>query len=180
MPLVVETGAGLELAEAYVSVAELDEHCVKWGFDLGNQTTAQKETLLRKATAFIDTFGEYRGSRLRAEQALEFPRADLSDRGGHPVTGVPLRVKRAVCDLAFKAMDGDLLEDLERGGRVQSESVGPISTTYAADAPAGVVYQMAEKLLSPYLRGAELDLTGPAYGDLGDAYFSAGMHDFAG
>ena len=46
-----------------------------------------------------------------------------------------------------------LMPDLDRGGKVISETVGPISTTYSSGAPAGTKYEMIENLLRGCLNG---------------------------
>lgn len=180
MPLVVEDGSGLPDAESYVSVADFDAHCAAWGYDIAGRTAAQKEAALRQATVFIDTLGRYRSRRLSPAQALEFPREDLTEWGGHPAPGVPPRVRRACAELAFKALSAPLKPDVARGGRVLSESVGPISVTFADDAPVGTTWRLAEDLLEPFLRRDATDLRGPAWeGPLAPA-FPFGLHDHPG
>ena len=118
--------------------------------------------------------------RLLAEQALEFPRADLIDWSSHPVTGVPHRLKHACAELAFKALSQSLYSDLDRGGMVQSERVGPISVTYAAGAPPGKVWQYAQKILEQYIRDP-LDFNGPLWTTPDTGYqFTIGMNDTPG
>lgn len=180
MAIVVEDGTGRADAETYAAVAELDAHCAAHGLSLTGRTEPQKEAALRKAAAFVDTLGRYKGRRLLAAQALEFPREGLVDWGGHPVPGVPTRVKRACLDLAFKALSGELLADLDRGGRIASETVGPISVSYAPDAPAGRTYQQAEKLLAPYLREATPTMRGPGLVEPEGSLFALGLHDAPG
>jgi hypothetical protein len=71
------------------------------------------------------------------------------------------------------------LPDLDRGGRITSESVGGISTSYAADAPAGAVIQAVDGLLKPLLR-CRRDSRGPRWVGRDDsdygADFALGMH----
>lgn len=185
MALIVEDGTGKSDAESYVSVAEFKGFCDGWGYSYAGKTDTEIEQKLRQATAYVDTKFRYKGVRTLAAQALEFPRSGCVDWSGLEATGVPGRVKRATNELAFKAFSGNLSEDLDRGGRVKSESVGPISTTYADDAPAGRVFMQAKGFLDPYIRDPKaFDLmSGPAYAATAaadNAYFTLTTDDDPG
>lgn len=178
MALEVEDGIGKADAEGYISATEMRAFCAGWGYDLGADTDEQLEVKIRLGAEKIDA-RRYKGAREFAVQALQFPRTGLTDWSGHEVTGVPLKVKKANAELAFKARTVSLDEDLERGGRIKSESTGPLSTTYADDAPAGTVFTRAEKFLEEYVRDASHpDMTAPAF-ETGDPMFTVGMHDYA-
>jgi hypothetical protein len=178
MSLTVETGAGISTAESYISVLDFRA----WAASRGYSTVEDKddedlEPKLRLATEYIDAMFEFKGSRLSAAQALEFPRADLTDSGGLAVTGLPRRVKDACAELTYQALAQPLTTNMARGGRVTSRSVGPISVTYAEDAPTGTVWTVAHNLLKPYeKRGARIGKPGsvgvPAAGAAG--YFEMG------
>ena len=180
MALVVEDGTGLANAEAYLSVAAFRTFCANVGYSLGAATDAELEVKLRLGAEFVDSEFRYKGVRLLPGQAREFPRDGLVDWSGHEVTGVPQRVVKANAELAFKAISGPLYEDLDRGGQVVSESVGPISTTYAAGAPVGTVRIFASKLLAQYVRSEDDDIGGPFYQTSEASLFSVGMHDNPG
>ena len=70
---------------------------------------------------------------------------------------MPQRVKDANAELAWsKLISGaDLYSDQERGGRVASESVGPISVSYFSDAPSQKIFTAAMKLLDPFARSVQ-------------------------
>lgn len=181
MALIVENGTGLPNADSYVSLAGFLAHCDAFGYDYAGIGNTVLETRIREATVFIDTFARYKGQRLQASQMLEFPRAGLSDWSGLIVEGVPARVVKACCELAWKAGQGALLEDLDRGGQIKSESVGPLSVTYADGAPTGKSFTVAERLLQQYIRTTGDTMRGPAWqppapGNL----FGIGMHDAIG
>lgn len=176
MALVVEDGTGRSDAEAYVSVADFRTACGNRGLDLTGKSDTLIEQKLREAAAYLDTAWRFKGERSVATQALEFPRTSLIDWSGYTVTGVPKRVKDATVELAFKALDGSLFTDLDRGGRVKSESVGPISVTYADDAPAGKTFRAAERALAPYIRDPD-EPGAPRYVAPGAPYFTTGMHN---
>lgn len=177
MTLLVEDGTGIPGAESYLAVAGLRAYCTKWGHDLGAATDETLETRLRVAAGFIDTVFRYKGSKLTAAQSLEFPRLGLTDWGGLEVTGVPLRVTNACAELAFKSLSSPLYQDLDRGGMISSKTVGPLSVSYEAGAPAGKVYTFAEKLLAQYIRKDGEQITGPFFSTSDAPVFGMGMHD---
>jgi len=167
MALVVEDGSSKSNADAYISL----EDCDGYHADMGNSAwvvddedadnIAAREMAIRKGTAFIDRKynGRFRGRRQGASQALMWPRWDAIDEDGFVIEGVPDAVKYATCEAALRAYQGtDLMPDMERGGQVIQETIGPISTTYAAGAPAGTRYDMIEGLLRPCLSGGGLRL----------------------
>lgn len=162
MSLVTEDGTGKSNADAYVTLAECDAYHVNLGnsdWDIDAEDAAnvtKRENAIKKATAFIDTRygGRFKGVRSTAEQALLFPRYGISDNDGYVLENVPTAVKRATCEAALKLFLGtDLMPDLDRGGKIISERVGPISTTYSSGAPAGTKYEMIENLLRGCLNG---------------------------
>lgn len=180
MPLTVENGTGLTNADSYVSLADFKAYCDGRGYSYAGITDTVLEQKLRLATDYVDTIFRYKGVRLLNGQAREFPRSTLIDDSGYEVTGLPARVVRATNELAFKGITEDLYVDLDRGGRVTSESVGPISVSYAADAPAGKTFRFAENLLKPYIRG-DMDLMNPVFfGTSEEAAFERGMNDQPG
>lgn len=180
MALIVEDGTGKADADSYVSLAAFKAYCDGRGYSYGTTSDAVLEQKLRLATDYVDTIFRYKGVRLIASQAREFPRTSLIDFSGYEVTGLPPRVVRATCELAFKGITEDLYVDLDRGGRVTSESVGPISVSYAPDAPAGKMFRFAENLLKPYIRG-DMDFINPVFfGTSEEAAFDKGMDDQPG
>ncbi|CAB4122586.1 hypothetical protein UFOVP36_66 [uncultured Caudovirales phage] len=180
MALTVENGNGLEAADAYVSLTEFKEFCSKRGYRWEDYEDFDIEASIRLATGWIDTYNRYKGGRLTYAQALEFPRTGLVDWSSFAVVGVPQRVKHACSELAYKGLSDSLYQDQDRGGKTVSESVGPISVTYAADAPTGKVWQFASNLLRPYIRDPD-QILGPLSVDpLLAPSFSLGMHDTNG
>lgn len=154
MALMVEDGTGLEEAEAYVSLADHKTYWAKRGVTLSDTySDEQLEVGLRKGFQYINSHKwRYKGCTLTGPQAGEFPRENLTDWNGRVVTGVPRQVKEANNELALKSQTEDIFADLERGGRVASESVGPISVSYFADAPSSKTYTLAFNLLRPFTR----------------------------
>ena len=143
--LIVESGVGLANAEAYISVADADTY-----FSLRGNTawaalnTAAKEAALRKATDYMGVVygARWAGERLKQDQALDWPRG---------VEGVPDAVKRASAELALRSVTSELLAD--QGPSVKSETVGPISVTYADGASQALRYPYVDGLLAALLAG---------------------------
>lgn len=139
MALIVESGVGLPNSEAYISVTDADTYFSNRGNTAwAALTTAAKESALRLSTDYMGAvYGpRWCGDRLTATQALDWPR-------GEP--GVPEAVKRANAELAVRASAGALLGD--QGAQVKSETVGPISVTYADGARQNVRYAAVDSAL---------------------------------
>lgn len=176
MALVVEDGSGLANAEAYASVAQLRAYAGARGVDVTARTDEACEVALRLASTWIDTRWRFKAARLRPVQSLEFPRNGLVDWSGYVVVGVPPRVVDATCELALRAVAGtELAPDQSRADFVRSETVGPISTTYADGAPSGPVFTLAERMLQPFIRDPEAAAAGFFGGGTSGA-FNLGMH----
>lgn len=182
MALIVEDGTGLSDAESYLSVNQASAyHRLRGNAAWEELDFEVQEQALRQASAYIDSVKRYKASRLRPAQALEFPRTGLFDWSGYEVQGVPKRVKDACAELALRAASTSLFTDLARGGKVISESVGPISTTYADNAPTGTVYTVAMELLRPFFRDEHGRMGGPGWtAPAAASAISLGLHDTPG
>ena len=159
MALIVETGLGVADADSYNTLAQLEQIAADRGWiDWINElVAAKKEAAAREAALYLDTISRYKGRRLKANQGLEFPREGLVDWDGTPITGLPSRVRRAHALLARRALAAPLYSDLDRGGRIASESVaGAVSISYFQDAPSGLVFREAMQLLAPFVRDDRL------------------------
>lgn len=167
MALVTETGTGSAASEAYASVVDADTyHAARGNTVWATLTTPVKEQLLRKATEYMVQVyrSKWNGWRVNLAQALDWPRQGvyLQDYG-YPVNGehygtyqnlianniVPVEVSRACMDLALTASSGPLAPNIER--LESSVSIGPLSVSYAPNAPAFVEYRAIDLLLRPYL-----------------------------
>lgn len=146
MTLIVEDGTGLEDAESYVSVADADTYHVNRNNETwSDYSTAEKEAALRKATQYIDgRWGRrFVGEMLSMSQALCWPRTptDWPDE-------IPLPLQHACAELALRAAASELQPDLDRGGAVQSQTVGPLSVTYSDHAPGGKTFPWVERIMA--------------------------------
>lgn len=173
MALTVETGAIVTGAESYVSAADCTTYHTNRGNTAWTGTDAVKEAALRRATAYLD--GHYRarwkGCRVYPlTQALEWPRAgvrivdeqvyydvppsfyDSEYSGFLAITTIPQRLKDACCELALRALSGDLAEDFTSG--VKREKVDVLETEYFQGAAPGTTYRIVDDLLSDFLKPA--------------------------
>ena len=162
MALVVETGAGLANAESYISVADADTYHANRA-NAAWVSVTDKEAALRKATDYMlqNYRMAWKGVRMTATQALDWPRGYVYREafiyGGvssfpYLVADniVPVEVKNACAELALKAGTADLNPDLTKD--IITQTVGPISTTYAESSPQQKRYRAIDMMLRPYLK----------------------------
>jgi len=161
MALIVEDGSGLAAAESYISEVEADAYHEKRG-NTAWDTVTDKEAVLRKATDYMlqNYRMSWKGVRMNGVQALDWPRgyvyresflngASSSFPYLVPDNIVPVEVKNACAELALRAATADLNPDLSKD--IVSQTVGPISTTYAANSPQQKRYRGIDMMLRPYL-----------------------------
>lgn len=164
MALIVEDGTGLSTAESYISVANADAYFTDRGNTVWTALTTQaKEQALRAATDYMASVytGRWAGRRTTTTQALDWPRSFVVNKDApgyygtspsyYPFNAVPTAVARACAELAVRASAGSLLAD--QGAQVTSETVGPISVTYADGARQSIAYKAVDGMLTPYLKG---------------------------
>lgn len=180
MALVKETGSGLSNSNAYDDVAGVTAYLSDRGYTLTGTTPLQEAAII-KASDFLDSTYTWLGSRVSATQSMAWPRAGASDIAeGFSIASniVPNAVKRAVAELAYKVTSGViLLQDLDRGGRLASVTVGPISVSYEPNSPTGIVYGITG-LLKGLLRPADgAYAISPSLVNSGqpERYFTTGM-----
>lgn len=168
MALIVEDGTMPEGANSYASVEDGDAYLVPrgisdWpapvqGSDLEpDPNLPAKEAALIRASDYLNSL-QWLGSRQVWDWPMAWPRANVPLPGmPHgcefvPGDSVPQAVKRACIELAALFMGGeDPLAPVERGGRVASETVGPLSTTYFEDAASETLYPAVSGLAGMFL-----------------------------
>ena len=129
--MVVEDGTGLNNSNSYVSVGFADDYFSARNAEWLEKQAVEKERALVLATDFVDNVFVWRGRKRTNEQALAFPRTDVYDIDGYVVTGVPTKLKQAVCDAAIETFAGGaLFEVSETAGAITSERIGDISFSY--------------------------------------------------
>ena len=153
MSLTVETGAIVSGAESYASVADADAYfTARANAAWAALSSTAKEAALRQACDYIEAvYGlRWAGDRVSDTQPLSWPRSGVYVDGVEIVdTALPAGLVRANIELAVKASAGDLLAD--QGAQVRSETVGPISVTYADGARQATRYALVESLLAGLL-----------------------------
>jgi hypothetical protein len=160
--LVVEDGSGLVNAESYLSVADATAYHVKFGNAWSDPDTAKLESSLRAATQYIDSAYRFRGCRLNPLQALQFPRDARTMWSLYGAIGIETwpvpRLQQACAELAMRALNSKLYTD-QADTAVTSETVGPISVTYASAQNGGQVrYAVVDDLLAPFTGGGRLSV----------------------
>lgn len=187
MALVVEDGSGKANANAFVTADAVSDYATGVGNSSWSAAaTAEQEAAIVRATLYLrnEQRYPYRGTKRSYGQRLPWPRAGAVERHGLPVPedAIPPAIMDACCELAIRELEspGSLQPDVARGGAVASESVGPISTTYAPDAPTETVIRVVAGLLAPLLRCAGDEQPVPFVGGTDTALgVSVGFMDYA-
>jgi hypothetical protein len=155
MSIVIEDGSGLADSEAYISVVDADAHHAARGNTLwATLSEGEKEAALRRATDYLTATYRLRwkGCRVKSTQALDWPRYGICVDGFDLASdAVPAAVIKACAEMAFKAAQGELAEDLEQG--VVREKIGPMETEYNPNSPQYKRYRAIDLMLAPYLNG---------------------------
>lgn len=155
MALIVETGAQVAGAESYAAVADATAYfAARANTTWAALTTGAQEAALRNACDYIEAmYGtRWKGDRVAITQALSWPRDGVVVDGVElSTTAIPAALMRANIELALKASAGELLSD--QSAQVLSETVGPISVTYASGARQNTRYAFVETLLASLLQG---------------------------
>ena len=150
----------------YGSVDGFFLYCERMGYNIGDLEPSPSdsvEAILLRGSTYID--GKYRpqfnGKRTDGRaQDREWPRTDATDADGTaiPSDEVPVEIERATYEAALREHDnpGSLVPDYLATERVKSETVGPLSVTYAdaterSAADAWPVIGVIDMILAPLL-----------------------------
>ncbi len=154
--LIVEDGTGLSNANSYASLEEADTYHSLRGNSLWTGEDSVKEAALIRATSSIDgMYARYwPGTRATKEQALDWPRVDAYDRDGYLETGLPRQVVNATIEAALIELQtpGTLTSELDRGGAIKREKVGPIETEYMDSSNSRTKYPAIENYLFRFIK----------------------------
>ena len=142
MALVIEIGQGLSNSESYVDVDYVDAYFLKRGINEWASLT-NREQLIIRAMDYIENNYTYQGTKLISTQALQFPRLINGE------TVYPIALKNAVCELALKSNEEDLLADTDK--TTIREKVGALEVEYDPNQDNIKSYNYVNKLLAPYL-----------------------------
>ena len=140
--LVIENGEGLSNSESYVDVDYVDAYFLKRGINEWASLT-NREQLIIRAMDYIENNYTYQGTKLVSTQALQFPRLINGE------TVYPIALKNAVCELALKSNEEDLLADTDK--TTIREKVGTLEVEYDPNQDNIKSYNYVNKLLAPYL-----------------------------
>tara|TARA_R100000951_G_scaffold116282_2_gene127416 strand:- start:530 stop:1051 length:522 start_codon:yes stop_codon:yes gene_type:complete len=160
---VVEDGTGLATANAYVSVAQVDQYAEDFLADSTTWTAlteAVRQFHIRTATRFLDARyrATWKGWRANELQALDWPRFGASDKSGYEIDSesLPAALVSGACQLAIESVTADLMPNQSTDGTVKkvSKTLGPISTSteYSGSSKGVPVYRMASSVIAELLR----------------------------
>lgn len=163
MAFTVETGSGIAGANAYASVAFVDDHHSDRGNSAwGSIDATTKQQAIVRATDYIDKrFGrKFRGFKMEIQQTLQWPRLDAFDDSGYIYGNdgtLPGQLMRACAEYALRAAIYTVLspdpilpapqQSFEDGAPARGEAVtgtvsrkiervGPIEEETAYETPA--------------------------------------------
>lgn len=156
MSLVIEDGSIVAGANSYVTVAEIRDYATARGVTLPADNS-DVEILAIKAMDYLESQRRYKGEKVDIDQTLQWPRAGAYVDGFRiPDDSIPRELRFAQMAAAIEAKGADLLPNKDGKGAVSSETVGPISVSYATStgsAPTGPsAFSKAWVLLRPLLR----------------------------
>jgi hypothetical protein len=152
-----EDGTGVTGSNSLVSVSAADTYFsdrnnTTWAA----KTTAQKQAALLEGTAYLEgTYvGQWPGTILKETQGLSWPREYAYDRDRRELTGVPVDVQAAVCELAFQSFSGALAPSTNGAKRVKRIKGGSAEIEYETSRGGTArEYPFVTRLLSRILSG---------------------------
>jgi hypothetical protein len=157
MSLIVEDGTGVAGAISYASVEDARAYAAERGLVLPVDDAAV-EVLLVRACDYLESLeSQYKGVRTTpGTQALAWPRSLVFLFGNATSIDdalIPTRLRQAQCQAAFDLQTADP-QATGTGREVLSETIGPLSTTYAKRGTAAVrpVLTKVLDMLQPLMR----------------------------
>lgn len=159
MALEIETGAGVEGANSYVSLEEVRAYATARGLTVPVDDAAL-EALVIKAKDYLETKrSEFKGNKMYGPGYLQWPRSSVRIDGFEIADdAIPAELKDAQCQCAIDLQTMDPLAP-KTGVVVKREKVDVIETEYAVSAgqtnPTPVLTKV-DALLQPLLRWSGL------------------------
>lgn len=167
--LKVYGASGVEASEAnsYVTVAEAGAYFANRA-NIPWLQVPDKPAALVQATAYLDNRyrSRWRGTRATEEQALAWPRLDVTDEDGFDVAEdeIPRAVKEATYEIALRVGSGtNLYRDYDPTNPAltsRSVGVGPISKSESFDTPyrdVQPIFEIADRLLWAFITPARVN-----------------------
>lgn len=158
--MIIEDGSIVKNANSFIDLEDARDYADQNGLSLPESDDELSTLLIRSATWLRGK--NWKGTVVAFDQPLPWPRnislsgASRWNFGKIPNNFVPFDILYAQVEMAALMHGGeDPFAVLERGGRVQSESVinGLQSISYFDDAPNVSVYPVIDALLKMYLSG---------------------------
>jgi hypothetical protein len=156
MAFTVEDGTGKSDANSYTTAAFFKAYFTALGDTaMTAKADGDIETALVKASLLMDSNyrGRLQGYRVKALQALQFPRSGVcEDRYALPNNVVPKIWQQACCELAKRSFTDDLFADINAGGAgVIQKTIGPLTIKWGTGASPQKMYLIVDKMVSVYL-----------------------------
>jgi len=172
MALVIEDGSIVLTANSFVDTAYASSYFADRGLAAWAGTESQMESALIRGGQYLNGLN-WLGNKVNMRQVMAWPRygvpADDGDGPAYPgaiyyaAAGfyslywdnneIPEIIKQAQCEAALRYLSGtDMMPDLERGGLVLTERVGPVEQQYSQAAPGTTRFTAIEAMLRPFLR----------------------------
>jgi len=165
LTLVKEDGTGLSTANSYANEADGDSYHDGhlYATDWSGASSGNKQAALVMATRLIDDYFTFVGKAISLEQALEFPRYDITDRSGYLIQAatIPQDLIDAACEYGRWLIQSDrTAEEGEKG--FKNLKVGSLSITPDPSDRKQKMPDVVAKMLAPYgepYGGAMVDVT---------------------
>lgn len=130
--LTVEDGTGIADANTYVDLDYANTYLTNRG---RSEWTALDEEVKKQClilgTDYIDKLYKWYGRRKFKSQVLAFPRVDLYDSDNFSVDGIPVNLKKAVCEAAYLNRSVEtLFSTKDSDGTVKREKVDTLEVEY--------------------------------------------------
>lgn len=153
--MALDTTVGGASADSYATLAQAADYHAKRGNTTWDATDSEvQEHKLRLATQYLDSRYTWHGLKVASTQALDWPRSGVVvDSYTLASDAIPVALRNACCELAFKAVTADLFVDAA-SQYVESVTVGPISRKLSAPRNGGQKrFAVVDAMLRDLVRG---------------------------
>ena len=137
MAFVVQNDTGTAVgANSYCDETFFTAYFTDMGIDVSAYSSAQVQAALVAASRYLDSRYRWVGEKMNRDQTTKWPRWGAADEDGYTISVVPIPVKQATCEAAYRNLQGvSLLPDPTynaSGTMLASETVkvGPIQESY--------------------------------------------------
>jgi hypothetical protein len=159
IPIIVEDGSIVPLANSYVTVAGFRQFCEERGVGLPLSDDSISVFLIKAVDYLEASLFCYRGFKVNSSQSLQWPRfAAIVDRVEISSTVIPVGIKNAQMQGAIALNSGiELLPNLKSSDFVKKEEVGPLKVEYFDSSnlyPNNARLLSLESLIKPYLNNS--------------------------